>query len=341
MKQLYEPIGVINDKWDLLRNKNTQYLYLGKKFDKTYKTLYESLKECSHKHMVKVIEVYEKESSIYVIEEYIQGQTLANYLDRNGWMSEKEVKKMIGCLCDVLAYLHNLEEPIIHRDIKPENIMIDHAGVVKLIDFNIARFYNNDYTQDTTILGTQGYASPEQFGFLQTDARSDIYSLGVLMNVMLCGLFPSEYLYNGKLKSAIGKCIAIDRNKRYSNVIELKNALKYFVRISNVVYFLQYIPGFRSKKLANMIVAISVYALLIAMNFSLNSHIGNTPLLRLRQFLILLCMLAYIAICTNFMNVKDKLGFFDSKKRIVRFFGYIFYAIVIILMITIINNKII
>ena len=113
----------------------------------------------------------------------------------------------------------------VHRDIKPENIMITNNGTVKLIDFNASRIYDKNKSSDTISLGTIGYASPEQLGINQSDARTDIYALGVLMNVMLTGKPPEIKLYNGKLKKVIVKCTQTIPDNRYKNVKELKRNL--------------------------------------------------------------------------------------------------------------------
>ena len=126
-------------------------------------------------------------------------------------------------VCNAVETLHSLG--IIHRDIKPENVMIDTKGKVKLIDLNASRQYEEHKTSDTVILGTLGYASPEQLGLSQSDTRTDIYALGVLLNVMLTGEHPSRKLTDGKAKKIVLKCTQIDPNSRFSTVEKLAQAL--------------------------------------------------------------------------------------------------------------------
>lgn len=301
MMGMYESIGIIGQKeWVLLKHRKTQLLYVKKECSCAKKDMYLSLKEHPHPNLARIEEVYEKDTSLIVIEEYIQGGTLATYLEMNGYMNENQVKEVLYSLCDVLNYLHNLDQPIIHRDIKPNNIMFDENGVVKLIDFDVSRFYNEQYNQDTTILGTQGYASPEQFGFMQTDARSDIYSLGVLINVMVCGLFPSEYLCEGKLKEVVEKCIAIDRKQRYQTVQEMRRDLKGTLKLHILLSAFNYIPGFRTRKLWKMLVAIGVYTLLGSVAFYVDTpRVDNEFVLLFRQFVtfyVFFYMLQYVQI---------------------------------------------
>lgn len=180
------------------------------------------LRSLFHPNISNVYEVFKGETGITVLEEYIDGQTIYDYLQDNLY-SPTGVRYIISELCNALNFLHS--NKIIHKDIKPENIMIDNNGVVKLIDFDSARIYKPYQSEDTKMLGTHGYAAPEQYGLNQTDERTDIYSLGVLMNVMLTGEPPERKLYNGKLKKVIVKCTQTIPDNRYQNVIELKKSL--------------------------------------------------------------------------------------------------------------------
>ena len=119
-----------------------------------------------------------------VTEEYISGETLDEKLHRQGVMPPELVKYYIRQLLEALEQIH--AQGIVHRDISPKNVLISTDGVVKLLDFDIARRRKQNQNADTTILGTVGFASPEQYGFLQTDATADIYALGVLMNDRSC-----------------------------------------------------------------------------------------------------------------------------------------------------------
>lgn len=170
----------------------------------------------------KIFHVSENDNKVIVFEEYIDGITLSELLQEELY-NEKSVRKIICELCDTLAILHG--HNIIHRDIKPENIMIDKKQNFKLIDFDSARIYKPYYPKDTEYLGTVGYAAPEQYGDTQTDSRADIYSVGVLMNVLLTGKPPTVQLYSGDMGKVIEKCIQVNPDKRYQTTEELKKAL--------------------------------------------------------------------------------------------------------------------
>lgn len=189
---------------------------------KNYGEVYSVLKNLSHPNIANVYDVFRNENETIVLEEYIDGLTISEYLVDNLY-SLKGVKAIISSLCDALEFLHS--HKIIHKDIKPENIMIDNDGNVKLIDFDASRIYKYYQNSDTQIIGTTGYAAPEQYGTNQTDERTDIYSLGVLMNVMLTGQPPERKIYNGKLKKVIVKCTQTIPDNRYQSVAELKKNL--------------------------------------------------------------------------------------------------------------------
>ena len=130
------------------------------------------------------------------------------------------VRKITVKICDGLTVLH--KNGIIHRDITAKNIIIGVDGNVKIVDYGISRIIKDSQGTDTEILGTVGYAPPEQFGFLQTDIRTDIYSVGVLMNYMLTGAFSKEVKYNGKMKNVLNICLNLRPEKRYSSTENLK-----------------------------------------------------------------------------------------------------------------------
>ena len=129
---------------------------------------------------------------------------------------------MIIQLCRALWVLHSMGA--VHRDVKPENVILRGADAV-LIDFDAARLHKPEQEADTQILGTVGFAAPEQYGLSQSDQRTDIYSLGILMNVMLTGEHPSRALAKGHLGQVVERCTQVNPKKRYQNVLGLMQAL--------------------------------------------------------------------------------------------------------------------
>lgn len=152
-----------------------------------------------------------------VLEEYIDGITVAEVMQA-GKYHYWGARKVLRDVCNALSVLHS--RGVIHRDVKPENIMVDKNGRVVLIDFNASR-KESAAGKDTKIMGTVGYAAPEQLGLSQSDARTDIYAVGVLYNVMLTGHHPTEKFARGWAGFVIRKCTALNPNDRYQSAKEL------------------------------------------------------------------------------------------------------------------------
>ena len=159
----YSTINVLVNKNN---NKRVVVKYLTGKMD-TYKALL----DFRHPNIPIIYDIVSDEDKSIIVEEYIDGITIDEILE-TGLYTSSGVKKVIRELCEILYFLHS--KNIIHRDIKPENIIVDNDGNIKLIDFNISRINNDNQNKVTTIMGTNGYASPEQYGIARTDARSDI-----------------------------------------------------------------------------------------------------------------------------------------------------------------------
>lgn len=185
--------------------------------------VYRLLQRVRHPHLPRVYEVAEADGRCTVLEEFIEGITVAEML-KSGLYTEDGVRTVMVALCEAVGFLH--DAGIIHRDIKPENVMVTPEGRVVLLDFDTARQHKPQAGQDTRIIGTAGYAAPEQFGVTQSDARSDIYAMGIMMNVMLTGDHPAKQTATGPLRRIIDKCTQLDPHKRYRSVWELKERLK-------------------------------------------------------------------------------------------------------------------
>lgn len=185
------------------------------------------LTDLSHKGLPKYICSYENEVMTVTVREYIEGEPLDRYASENDISQQKTVDICMQ-LCDILAYLHHREIPVIHRDIKPQNIIIGPDGNIVLIDFDIARKYNCENDTDTVFFGTRAYAPPEQYGFSQTDGRTDIYSLGILLRWLLTGSTKerSTVKIYRPLAKIIKKCTGFSPKERFCDVDHVKKALK-------------------------------------------------------------------------------------------------------------------
>lgn len=197
-----------------------------------------TLTKLNHPAIPKIYDILEDNNFTYIILEYIQGETLDAILKREGAQPAARVIDWAKQLCDVLRYLHNLNPPHIYRDMKPSNVMLQPDGRVRLIDFGIMRRYDKNKDWDTTVLGTKGYAPPEQYGGAgQTDARADIFALGMTMHHLVTGVNPTKPPYITlpirqikpalpiQLEMIIQKCIEPSREKRYQTAESLLRAL--------------------------------------------------------------------------------------------------------------------
>ena len=182
---------------------------------------YSKLQKIRCENLPEIYEVVELEDGQIVLEEYINGITTAQVMEAGKYHTAGARKVLLG-VCDALTVLHRLG--IIHRDVKPENVMIEETGRVVLIDLNASRM-ESGANKDTVIMGTVGYASPEQLGLSQSDARTDIYAAGVLYNVLLTGQHPSVTLASGKVGHIVRKCTAVNPKERYQTAGDLWNAL--------------------------------------------------------------------------------------------------------------------
>ncbi len=205
------------------------------------------LKKLKHSALPRIFDIIEDNSSIYIIEDYIEGIPLDKKLVRCGKISEQTVIMWARQICDVLLYLHNLKpNPIIYRDMKPSNIILTRDDMIKLVDFGIAREYKSEAVNDTAYIGTRGYAAPEQYGTAQTDERTDIYSLGVTLYHLLTGRSPKEAPYEIRpireldeslsigMEYIIEKCTKTNPNERYQSVEELVRDLENIDEINQV-----------------------------------------------------------------------------------------------------------
>ena len=172
-------------------------------------------------NLPQIYETAEQDGEVLVLEEFIEGDTLG-FLLEEALFSPRETREVVLQLCRALWVLHSMAA--VHRDIKPENVILRGRGAV-LIDFDAARLHKPEYEADTQILGTTGFAAPEQYGLSQSDVRTDIYALGVLMNVMLTGEHPSRKQAEGKLGRVVERCTHVNPEKRYKNVLRLMEEL--------------------------------------------------------------------------------------------------------------------
>lgn len=197
------------------------------------------MKKLDHPTLPRIVDIIDNHQTVYVIMDYIEGESLNKVLDAYGAQPQEAVIEWAKQLSDVLDYLHTQNPPVIYRDMKPANIMLKPDGTVRLIDFGIAREYKEGKAGDTEAIGTRGYAAPEQFGGKgQTDARTDIYSLGVTLYHLVTGKNPAEPPYeiypirhwdpslSSGLEWLIQKCTQLNPGDRYQSCAEVTYVLE-------------------------------------------------------------------------------------------------------------------
>lgn len=253
-----------HSKVTLLRNPDSGDFAVRRIVDIHQAAVYRELKKIGDSHIPAIYDISaEGNGKFEILEEYIEGQTLEEILQEKGSVPEPVAVVYTMQLCDALDVLHHAG--LVHRDIKPDNIIISPQNCLYLIDFDIARIRKEGKTSDTEFLGTQGYAAPEQFGFRQTNEQTDIYAAGVLLNKLLTGKTPQEFLTEGRLRGIIRRCTEMDAGRRYRSAKALKRALRPYLPRGHPqgLNFLRQIPGFRSFTLWKMAAAGSVYVSLL------------------------------------------------------------------------------
>ena len=199
------------------------------------------MQKLNHPAIPRVVDIIEDEESIYIVRDYIEGETLETIVRMYGAQPADKVIEWGKQMCSALGYLHSQNPPLIYRDMKPANVILKPDGAIKFIDFGIMRAYKPNQSSDTCCLGTKGYAAPEQFGGSQTDARTDIFGLGMTMFRLVTEVDPIEPPYEIKpictinpnlprgLEYIISKCIQLNPNERYQSCEELMADLNNYL----------------------------------------------------------------------------------------------------------------
>lgn len=329
---MYQEIAALNQKGNVLlvRNKIDGLLYVKKQIRTPYPEIYFALKTTPIKNTPQLVEVLEDAGKLTIIEEYLAGTTLKERLEQLGRLSEKETADIGIKLCRILQALHSRK--LVHRDVKPSNIMLLPDGGVYLLDFDAVKPLSQG-SRDTVLLGTQGYAAPEQYGFAASTPQTDLYALGVLLNICLCGKLPTETICEGKFRNIIKTCVMPDPKDRYNDVSDLLAVLKKIGR--QKLYFLP--PGFRTLKWYKMLLACLGYGFLLCIVFSMSDKQFDTQVDRcLCQMTILLTGVLNVFFFADYMNFRSFFPFMRSKYKVLRGLGFllvpsiIFWTLIIV-----------
>lgn len=317
----YEQIAMLNEAHGvaLVQHRTSKNIYVKKTLSVYNPAVLLFLKKHPVKGIPKIEELIQDGSSLIVIEEYISGRTIQSVLDDGNLFPKDRAIKILLQLCDILSVLHHCEPVIVHRDIKPSNIILTPAGEVRLIDMNAAKQFHPGKEEDTSLIGTNGYAAPEQYGFGASGVQADIYAAGVLLNEMILGVSPRKSLPEGELGELIRKCTMIDPESRYPSAAALAEALQRCLGKAGLTAdpadygrspaaSRSSIPGFRSGNPSHIIVAIIGYLMIFYVGLTLAIADAQTPASMVlgRIIFIISCIFAVYFTC-NYKNIWNRL----------------------------------
>lgn len=268
------------------------------------------MKRLDHPALPRIVDIIDNGITIYVVMDYIEGESLDKILNEYGAQSEEMVITWAKQLCDALSYLHSQKPPIIYRDMKPANVMLKPEGNIKIIDFGIAREYKEQNLADTTVLGTKGYAPPEQYSG-QTDPRSDIFALGMTMHHLLTGIDPRNgepyspvRQWNPELsegiEAIIDKCVQPAAENRYQSCADLLYDLEHPELITK---------GFKKKQKRKLGAFIAAAGLCVVMLISGFVCRGLATMINTNNYE------AYIASQNNIENYKLAIELYPNDPR--------------------------
>ncbi|WP_455683750.1 protein kinase domain-containing protein [Thomasclavelia sp.] len=333
--EVYDELEIIKEnkykKISLVRSQIDHLLYLKREIANHNKEIYFQLSKKESRYWPKIFQIQEYDNKIIVIEEYINAPTLEDIL-LNEAISKERVINIFSQVCYAVQELHQMNPPIIHRDIKPSNIFYEN-GRVYLFDFDISRNYQLQKNKDTQVLGSVGYAAPEQFGFGQSNSQSDIYALGVLLNVLLINKLPNESIYLGDEEKVIRKATSLDPQQRYLSIKELLDDLN-IKEDSSLKEFTYKLPGLNSgNKIKETLLFIGyVMILLFCYNAPVTSNgvlaTGITAFLY-RTYMYMIIM-TIILVTADYLNIHNYCFFSKSNYLILRIFGIILFLFVLL-----------
>ena len=291
----------------------------------------------------------EMNGCLIVVEEYINGTTLATKIAEMGPPNYETGLFILKEVCKILSPLHSNNPSIVHRDIKPSNIIITDSGTVYLLDFNAATHFHESKDRDTVLIGTTGYAAPEQYGFKASDSRADVYAIGRTAQELFIGEKPLPEDYHGPLADIIRKCLQMNPEDRYTNASELLSAIQkqtgkfpfasklLFNEDVRRIHRASWLPpGFRTRTPWKIVLSALFYFIFI---FSILSNIPKkTPgefVGDLIAFGFLLCEVFFIF---NYKDIQSRLPLTRSQELLSKIIGYVVYILLIYLITVILYN---
>lgn len=354
----YKPIAAINEPHHvyLVQHQETKKIAIKKVLDVYNLAVYAELYRNPIAGTPRIINYYEEAGQLTVIEEYISGTSLQDKISHADIAPSDMLQYMLD-LCAILEQLHQHNPAIIHRDVKPSNVIITSYNRAVLLDFNAAKYHTAAKDSDTILLGTQGYAAPEQYGFGQSSPQTDIYSIGILLKEMAEAL----HCQNPYIDAVTAKCTQMNPAERYQSIGELRQALlanggifpyTHAGQVSTgdlsglsskrsnaqtqndpdtFAKHMQFAPpGFRSKTPWKMAVALLTYIFLAW--FCLSMKVNNTfgAALWVERVFALIMMLFIVASIFDYLNVRRLMPLCQHEKKATRIFGVVVLDILVV-----------
>ena len=290
----------------LVRDDRTGELFVKKTLDVCRRDVCLSLAAQPVPGMPRIFSVAQLGEKTVLIEEYVNGRTLQNLLDERHMLPPEYALSVFRSVAQTVQALHSRTPAVIHRDIKPDNIILGSNGRVYLTDVDAAKPFEPGAARDTVLFGTAGYAAPEQYGFGGSGAQTDIYALGVLLNVMVTGALPAEMHAVGRIGKAVEKATRMDPRQRYASAEEFLSDVfggEATVRIRRLRRFLP--PGMRGRDPVKIIFAALGYVFLIWLSATLEFENASTVFsLTLDRIGFFVGVLLAILFCGDYLGVR-------------------------------------
>lgn len=305
----YKELYHYDDKRSLVMNEVTGDVRMMKRLTHFDEDVYAYLSSHRDNHVPVIYGYWKEEDCLIVIEEVVQGNTF-DIVINDRTMPDKEKLKLFVELLEGLKFLHSADKPIIHRDLKPSNIMVTEKGEVKILDYDAAKIYKADSTGDTTNLGTAGMAAPEQYGFMQSDPRSDVYAVGK----MLADAFPG----NKNIQKIAAKASSFDPADRYTNAGEFSDVLTGRISPELKLKPLFPPPGFRTRKWWKIIIAMFSYPFMMFVILAVTTNDPAPVELIETKIFFALMIFGVLDIWTSWTGIFDILPFIHHDNIILR-----------------------
>lgn len=335
----YKTIATLNEEHHifLVQHQSTKKIYVKKILDVYNLDVYKKLYQTPIIGIPKLIDYFEGNDQLILIEDYISGESLQEKLN-DSHLSKEDIIHYILDLCNILEQLHQMNPPVIHRDIKPSNLIITNYNRLILLDFNAAKQFSSTSETDTVLLGTKGYAAPEQYGFGSSSPQTDIYSIGILLKE----LTDASAEACSEFSTIIETCTQMNPSDRYASISDLKNALLAFTTSDNSEHknisgkkqadfntsFLP--PGFRTHTPWKMLASLLGYLFALSLSLSLEAKSVNQTDLYLQKGFCFLMFLSIIFISFNYRDIQKFFPLCKHQNRILHYIGIVLFDIIIV-----------